>query len=309
MAAPIKPAPPETYRFLRYLAPNAITAASLVFGMVSIVAASRGLWDLAGWMIIYAVLTDRLDGMVARLVRGTSELGVQLDSFADSLNFGIAPAFLFFTFFDRHPHLGFHDGAQRWLLIIACVAWVMGAVFRLARFNVLADDGVPTKIFFGVPTTLAGGLLVIWFLALLKYSGPELADVPEFGGGKLLGDGVTTPLGVWRVFPIAMLVGAFLMVSSLRMLKVGKTARRASTAFVAVNLVIGYVLGFARLYPEWLVWPPTAWIIVFLVWGQTSAYARGFHAPPLFPREDGRLRMRPQEDLSLDDEDDDSEQA
>jgi CDP-diacylglycerol---serine O-phosphatidyltransferase len=297
-------APPANYRFLRYLAPNAVTAASLVFGMVSMVAAHQGRFDLAGWMIIYAVLTDRLDGMVARMVRGTSDFGVQLDSFADFLNFGIAPAFLLFSFFDAHPQLGFGDGAARVLLAAACIAWVMGAVFRLARFNVASEDGVPTKIFFGVPTTLAGGLLIIWFLALLKYGG-ELGVPGGFGGARLLGDEVTTPLDVWKWFPVAMLLGAFLMASNLRMLKVGTTARRATTVFVLVIVASGYVLGFARLYPEYLVVPPSAWIVVFLIWGQTSAKARGFAPPPLFPRaeaDDGMVRMRPQEDLAPEDD-------
>jgi len=296
--------PPHNYRFFRYLAPNAVTCASLVFGMVSMVSAHRGHWDVAGWMIIYAVLTDRLDGMVARLVRGTSDFGVQLDSFADFLNFGVAPAFLFFTFFDAHPELGYAHGAARALLIVASLAWLFGAVFRLARFNVAADDGIPTKIFFGVPTTLAGGLLAIWFLALLKYAGEGVGVPGGFGGARLLGE-ATTPVGVWKWFPIAMLLGAFLMASSLRMLKVGKTSSRATTTFILVMVVSGYVLGFAQLYPEWLVVPPTAWILVFLVWGQTSAKARAFQPPPLFPRaeaEDGIVRMRPQEDLAPEDD-------
>lgn len=294
---------PESYRFWRYLAPNAVTAASLVFGMVSVISAHRGNYDLAGWMIIYAVFTDRLDGMVARLVRGTSEFGVNMDSFADFMNFGIAPAFLIFSFLDSHPQLGMTEGWRSALVIVACIAWVLGAVFRLARFNVAAEEGVPTKIFFGVPTTLAGGLLIIWFLAFLKYSGPELTE--PFGGTKLLGDDVRTPDGVWAWFPVGMLVGAFLMASSLRVLKVGTTARKATTIFVVVNVVIGYLLGFAQLFPEYLVWAPTSWIIVFLIWGQVAESARKFNPPPIFPRrDDDKLHMRPQEDMAVDEDED-----
>lgn len=300
---PSKAAAPLNYRFLRYLAPNAVTCASLVFGMVSAVAAHSGNYALAGWMIIYAALTDRLDGMVARAVRGTSELGVQLDSFADFMNFGLAPAFLMYTFLEApdHAQLGFNDGWKHALLVVSCIAWVLGAVFRLARFNVASEEGVPTKIFFGVPTTLAGGLLVIWFLALLKYA----PLYHSFGGGRILGTSVTTPDWVWTIFPFAMLLGAFLMASSLRMLKVGKTPRFATTAFVLVNVAIGYVLGFARLYPEWLVIMPSAWIVVFLVWGQMSAKARAYLPPPLFPRgaaEESQVIMRPQEDLAPEDD-------
>jgi CDP-diacylglycerol--serine O-phosphatidyltransferase len=297
-------AAPTSYRFLRYLAPNAVTCASLVFGMISATAAHHGNFALAGWMIVYAALTDRLDGMVARAVRGTSELGVQLDSFADFMNFGLAPAFLMYTFLESHPALGFAGGWKHVLLIVAGVAWVLGAVFRLARFNVASEDGVPTQIFFGIPTTLAGGLLVIWFLALLKYAPPDVYP-HSFGGAKLLGSHVSTPNGVWTIFPFAMLLGAFLMASSLRMLKVGKTPRKATTAFVLINVVLGYGLGFARLFPEWMLLLPSAWIVVFLVWGQLSAKAQAYLPPPLFPRaeaEDGMVRMRPQEDLAPEDD-------
>jgi CDP-diacylglycerol--serine O-phosphatidyltransferase len=277
-----RPGPPSDHRFLRYLAPNAVTSASLVFGMVSMVAASKGLWSLAAWMIVYAVLTDRLDGMVARLVRGTSEFGVQLDSFADFLNFGLAPAFLMYSFFDRHPQLGADAGWWRAVMIVACIAWVLAAVFRLARFNVMSDDRIPADIFFGIPTTLAGGLLTTWFLLFLKYSGPELVAEP-FGGARVLGS-VTVGTGVWAWFPAAMLLGAFLMTSSLRMLKVGTTTRRSTTVVVVLIVASGYVLGFLQLFPEWLVLPPSAWLVVFLVWGQTSPWARQFTPPPVFPR-------------------------
>src|SRR5262249_56924431 len=79
-------------RFLRYLAPNLVTFASLTFGMSSIVASFEHRFVDAAWFVMFSVLTDKLDGFVARLVKGTSEFGVQLDSFADFLNFGIAPA-------------------------------------------------------------------------------------------------------------------------------------------------------------------------------------------------------------------------
>lgn len=286
---------------LRYLAPNLITAASLVFGLVSLSAAHRGDWRLAGWMIIYAVMCDRLDGLVARRLKATSEFGVQLDSFADFLNFGLAPSFLMYSFLTVHPALGFDHGWHRALLIVACIAWVMGAVFRLARFNIAAEDGVPTKIFFGIPTTLAGGLLIIWYLAFLKYADPAVSTI-EFGGAKIYGS-VHTPQGVWMWFPVAMLIGAALMASNLRMLKVGSFPNRAASAAVLVIVLGGYLGGFLRMYPELMVVPPTAWIVVFLIWGQTSAKVRGLEAPPVFPRAgDGKLHTRPQEDLAVDED-------
>lgn len=298
------------FRILRYSAPNLLTTANLVFGMLSLVAASEGRYADAGWFIIYAVLTDRLDGFVARLVRGTSELGVQLDSFADFLNFGVAPAFLVFVSLGSAEALPYTDGTARYALMIACVLWVLGAVFRLARYNITPD--VPSvghrKIFFGVPTTLAAGLLVVWYLTLLKYSGSSspLHTAEPFGGTRLFGD-LQVPDAAWEFgFPVAMVVGAYLMASSLRMPKLGLMTSKAATLFVFGNVFLGYFFGFARLYPEYLIWPPSLWLVVFLAWGALSPAARRMRPPPIFPPVDpppGEAPMRPEDDLLPEGED------
>jgi CDP-diacylglycerol---serine O-phosphatidyltransferase len=260
-------------RFLRYLAPNVITLSSMIFGLVSLWSSHRGDYPLAAWMIIYAVLTDRLDGLVARAVKGTSELGMQLDSFADFLNFGVAPAFLVLTFLTSRPDLPYaEDGTAHTLLFVACGGYMLCAVFRLARYNVLSDDQVPTKIFFGFPTTLAGGTLMIWMLVLMKYD-PYPAIGP-FGGAKLFGDDIATPLWVWKYFPIFIAVAGYLMASRLPMPKIGMTRSKPLSALLLVLLVIGYVCGFAMRYPDLIFWMPTAWCIIFLFWGQASASRR-----------------------------------
>jgi len=282
-------------RFLRYLAPNLITLASMIFGLVSLWSAHHGRFPLAAWLIIYAVLTDRLDGLVARAVKGTSELGMQLDSFADFLNFGVAPAFLVLTFLSGRPDLPYHRGGwEHTLLFVACGGYMLCAVFRLARYNVLSDDQVPTKIFFGFPTTLAGGTLAIWMLLLMKYD-PTIAP---FGGAKLFGDGFVTPSWVWQYLPIAVAVMGYLMASRLPMPKVGMTKSKALSAILLVLLVIGYVFGFAMMYPDALFWMPTTWCIVFLFWGQASPKWRAMYPPPLFPKKSiEQPHLRPQGDL------------
>ena len=68
----------QVSRFLRYLAPNLITLSSMIFGLVSLWSSHNGDTPLAAWLIIYAVLTDRLDGLTARALKATSELGMQL---------------------------------------------------------------------------------------------------------------------------------------------------------------------------------------------------------------------------------------
>ncbi len=295
-------------RGLRYLAPNLLTTANLCFGMLSILASFEGRYIDAGWLIIYAVLTDRMDGFVARLVRGASELGVQLDSFADLLNFGIAPAVLVYSSLVGQPGLPFVAGTHRILLMLACGAWILSAVFRLARYNITTGE-VATyrkKIFFGVPTTLVGGLLVAWYLALAKYAPPGSPMATEpFGGPRLFGD-FATPAAVWHYFPLAMAVGAFLMASSLRMPKLGLANSKAANAFIFTNVALGYGFGFARFFPEYIIWPPTMWLVVFLAWGALSPAARAMKPPPLFPEVDpprGQEPIRPECDLLPEGED------
>jgi CDP-diacylglycerol---serine O-phosphatidyltransferase len=280
-------------RVLRYLAPNLITLSSMIFGLVSLWAAHTGNASLAAWMIIYAVLTDRIDGLVARALKATSELGMQLDSFADFLNFGVAPAYLVLNYVSSRVEY-YQSGVGHYLLFAACGAYMLCAVFRLARYNVLSDDQIPTKIFFGFPTTLTGGIIAIWILLFLKYD----PTYREFGGAKLFGDTFETPLAVWKYLPIAMAVGGYLMASRLPMPKVGMTKNKLVSVILLVFLVTGYICGFAMMYPEICFWMPTLWVVIFLVWGQASSKARAMSPPPLFPKKnDDRKLERPQEDL------------
>ncbi len=281
-------------RVLRYLAPNLITLSSMIFGLVSLWSSHNGEPALAAWMIIYAVLTDRIDGVTARALKATSELGMQLDSFADFMNFGIAPAYLLLVYLSNRPDLPFQSGTAHFLLFAACGAYMLCAVFRLARYNVLTDDQIPTKIFFGFPTTLTGGLIAIWFLLFLKYDPTS----EPFGGTKLFGDNLHTPLSVWKYFPIALVVGGYLMASRLPMPKVGMTKNKALSVFLLAMLALGYVCGFAMHFPEICFWMPTVWSVVFLIWGQASASARAMYPPPLFPKKSPEKKLeRPQEDL------------
>jgi len=281
-------------RVLRYLAPNLITLSSMIFGLVSLWSSHNGDPSLAAWMIIYAVLTDRIDGVTARALKATSELGMQLDSFADFLNFGIAPAYLVLVYLAGRPDLPYQSGTAHTLLFVACGGYMLCAVFRLARYNVLTDDQVPTKMFFGFPTTLTGGLVAIWFLLFLKYDPTS----EPFGGSKLFGPHLQTPLTVWKYFPIGLVVGGYLMASRLPMPKVGMTKNKALSVFLLAMLALGYACGFAMHYPEICFWMPTVWSVIFLIWGQASASARAMYPPPLFPKRavDKEL-VRPQEDL------------
>jgi CDP-diacylglycerol--serine O-phosphatidyltransferase len=274
----------QVSRFFRYLAPNLITLSSMIFGLVSLWSSHNGDTPLAAWMIIYAVLTDRLDGLTARALKATSELGMQLDSFADALNFTVAPAYMVLCYLESRLDLPYHDGGTpHYLLFAAAGAYMLCGIFRLARYNILADEGVPTKIFFGFPTTLTGGLIAIWMLVLLKYDALQWSIGP-FGGARLFGDHLATPLWVWKYAPIALVVGGYLMASRLPMPKVGMAKNKLVGYPILALVAIGYVCGFAMHYPEICFLMPTIWSLWFLIWGQASPTARAMYPPPLFPK-------------------------
>lgn len=277
-------------RFLRYLAPNAVTAMGMLFGMLSLVASYEHRFVDAAWLIIWAVLLDRLDGLVARSLKATSDFGVQMDSFADAFNFGIAPAFLVFVTLEDQGAIGFSQGWGRVVLMAACGLWALANVFRLAKFNVVAET--PTtglKVFFGVPTTLAAGLLMIWYLVLAKYApaqGPVHGE--PFGGPKLYGD-FTFPIAVWSYVPATMIAFAFLMASNLPIPKLQGLSNRAVMALLLFGVLSGYACGFARMLPEYMALLPSSWLVGALVWSQLSSRARGMTPPPVLP-DPGPLR-------------------
>jgi CDP-diacylglycerol---serine O-phosphatidyltransferase len=296
----------QTKRALRYLAPNLVTLGSLLFGMAAIVATVESHYVAAAWFIVFSVLTDKLDGFVARLVKGASEFGVQLDSFADFLNFGIAPAALWYAYLTR-PESPIGPGAPRALLLVSLIAWVLAVVFRLARYNIVGCDPRCKRIFFGVPTTLMGGLLIVLFLTFLKYGG-------DIGGQALIEEphlpGLVVTPSIWKAWPFLVLLGAYLMASGVKIPKLGLSRSKALTVFIGVNVVLGFICGATRHFPEYLVFDAGTWVIASLIWAPFSKATRGLKPPPIFPQADpplGQEPTRPEEDALPDGDDGDDE--
>lgn len=267
---------------LRFVAPNLVTMLGLTFGLFSLIATSEHRFVDAAWLIIWCVLIDKLDGLTARALDASSEFGVQMDSLADAIDFGICPAYLVYVTLSSVPALGFAEGSGHVLLVVAFVAWVGATVFRLAKFNVVSEDA--PGVFFGVATTLAAGILSIWYLVLLKYAPPAspLAFPEQFSGPRLFG-AVQIPLTAWAYLPTAMIVLALLMASNAPMPKLAKFPSKIATGFVLVMVLLGFACGFARYLPEFMAWLPTGWTLYFLVWGQLNPRWRSLRAPRFLP--------------------------
>ena len=137
----------------RMLLPNMLTLIGVCIGLTSIRFALSGEFHLAIIAIIFAALIDGLDGRIARLIKGTSKVGKELDSLTDMISFGVAPAFIMY-FWKLNTF-----GRFGWLL---CLVYVICVALRLARFNISSNQEPSWKdnFFEGVPSP-AGGILVL----------------------------------------------------------------------------------------------------------------------------------------------------
>jgi len=209
---------------VRMLVPNLITLLALCAGLTAMRIAVEGRLHLALAAIVFAAALDGIDGRVARMLKGTSRFGAELDSLADFVNFGVAPALILYFW-------GLHD--------LKSVGWIAAMVFaicaglRLARFNVMADD--PNKpawagnFFTGMPAP--AGAITVLLPIYLNFLGVERGTV--FTWFAVL-------------YTLAM---AFLMVSRLPVYSGKKMGQRVSPdlvlpIFVVTVLFIALLIAF-----------------------------------------------------------------
>ena len=152
----------------RMILPNMLTLIGVCIGLTSIRFALDGKFEIAIIAIIFAALIDGLDGRIARLIKGTSKVGKELDSLTDMISFGVAPAFImYFWKLNTLERFG-------WLL---CLIYVICVALRLARFNINSNQEASWRdnFFEGVPSP-AGGILVLTPL-IISLSGFDLINL------------------------------------------------------------------------------------------------------------------------------------
>jgi CDP-diacylglycerol--serine O-phosphatidyltransferase len=208
---------------VRTLLPNMITLLALCAGLTGIRLAFEGKLELALAAIVFAAALDGIDGRVARMIKGQSRFGAELDSLADFVNFGCAPGLILYLW-------GLHDlGNVGW---IAAMVFAICGALRLARFNVMIDD--PNKpawagnFFTGVPAP-AGALVVLLPIYVNLLGAPKIAAT------------------ITLVYTLAI---AFLMVSRLPVFSGKRVGKRVPPEMVLPVFVV-VVLFFALLiaYP------------------------------------------------------------
>lgn len=141
-------------RVTRSVIPSLFTCLNLFCGFFAIVRTTEGMWNEAAWLIVMAGIADALDGMMARLTRSSSEFGVELDSLADVVSFGVAPSYMLYT-------AQLHSWGTLGVLVAALPA-ICGAL-RLARFNVQLV-GFDKDYFRGLPIPAAALVLISYLV-------------------------------------------------------------------------------------------------------------------------------------------------
>jgi CDP-diacylglycerol---serine O-phosphatidyltransferase len=206
---------------VRTLVPNVITLLALCAGLTSVRLAIEDHLDLALAAIVFAAVLDGLDGRVARMIKGTSRFGAELDSLADFVNFGVAPALILYFW-------GLRDlKSAGW---IAAMVLAICAGLRLARFNVSIDDTVrPTgagNFFVGVPAP-AGAIAALLPIYL------HFLGVPNFA-----------PLTLVYTLLIALLMVSRLPVFSGKKLGTRVPREMVLPVFVVVVLFVALLISY-----------------------------------------------------------------
>ncbi|MGL4688151.1 MAG: CDP-diacylglycerol--serine O-phosphatidyltransferase, partial [Fusobacteriaceae bacterium] len=140
----------------KYIAPNAITAANMLLGYLSITASIKGNFIHAVWFIIAAMVCDTLDGKTARKFDAFSEFGKEFDSFCDAISFGLAPAILIFQILTNST-------LSQFVIPISFIYSLCG-VMRLVKFNIMTTASGEKDDFSGMPIPCGASLVVGYYL-------------------------------------------------------------------------------------------------------------------------------------------------
>ncbi|NEK57345.1 CDP-diacylglycerol--serine O-phosphatidyltransferase [Geodermatophilus sabuli] len=198
--------------------PSLFTLANMMCGFAAILVSIRGQYTLAAVLVGLSIVFDITDGAVARLVGAVTPFGLQFDSLADLVSFGISPAVLAFTLFS--------EGRDEWdpLGWVVCFLWVACAAIRLARFNTTIDPTADKRYFIGMPSPGAAGVV--------------LASVFAFG------DQMQGRDRLWVLLIVA--VPALLMVSNIRFRSFRSlVSPRSGKPYGIIAAALAMVVGFS----------------------------------------------------------------
>lgn len=232
---------------LRAVVPNVITALALCSGLSGVRFAIAGEWERAVTMIVLAGVLDGIDGRVARLLRGSSRFGAELDSLSDAISFGVSPALVLFLWsLTGLPRLGW----------IAALMLAVFCALRLARFNAQIDvDAQPHKsagFLTGVPAPAGAGLALLPLIVWLWSGEPVFRSY-------------------WLVAPWVAFI-ATLMVSSVATYSWTSLRLRRTVRFEAIAAAV--VLAAALVTAPWQTLTVVSVVYLLLIPFSIASYAK-----------------------------------
>lgn len=224
-----------------YLLPSLFTLGNMGAGVYSLILSINGHYPKAAFAILASIVFDALDGRVARMTRTVSKFGIELDSLADLISFGVAPAIMMYKLILKsYANLG---GVISFLFIIA-------AAIRLARFNVKADNGA-TEYFTGLPVPGAAGILAAFVLSYNLFTQDiSTRSIPLV---------VKNMPFMYRFLPLTMIILSYLMVSNVRYSTFKKLKFRQRKPIRYFILIIVFAT-LVWLYPEHMI------LIIFVLY-------------------------------------------
>ncbi len=229
---------------LIYILPNLFTALSVFFGMMSIIASSQGKFEKAFIYIILSFIADGLDGRVARMTNTSSKFGMEFDSLADIVAFGVAPAMMLFF------SVGYVYGKFG---ALATGLFVVFGAIRLARFNVTTAQNDPT-VFIGLPIPTAAAVLASVLMLNLEIN--HSLDLTILIGSFIL---------------------AILMVSNVRFPSFKKVDLHQN-AKLKVLIIIIILASLLYLYPIWTLAISLSGYIIYgvirAIWSYRKVYKK-----------------------------------
>jgi CDP-diacylglycerol---serine O-phosphatidyltransferase len=226
--------------------PSAFTMGNLFLGIWAIVAASRGMFETAAWLVVGSAVLDMLDGRIARFTRTGTAFGEQLDSLVDAISFGVAPAMVMYFIFLNEA------GGLSWVVSFIYVAAV---VTRLARFNV-EQGGVAKTSFHGLPSPSAGVTLATFY---------PFSQTPMFQ--QYLGHLPWGQLIIGMIIVISVLMVSHVLYPVVPKFSFRTRRGMATIAIALVSLVLAFTA------PSYFFFP---FMVLYITFGLVRATMMGF---------------------------------
>ena len=211
--------------------PSVFTAINLGCGFMSVLSAFNERYMLAAWLIVLGWVMDIIDGRLARFSKTSSGFGIEFDSLADMVSFGVAPAILLWVYYLK-------DFRHGWA---ACFIYVLAVAIRLARYNAAADPDKKSPYFEGLPSPAAAGIWAAFVLLMEIYK----ADVPK-RSFKFL---VEKAPAFAHILPFAIIIISFLMLTKIRYPN-GSSFKLTGMLPLKVFMIVVLWIVMLIMYPE-----------------------------------------------------------